>query len=129
MWQDPPLDENLTVLDAVLAAPTPVMAAVREYERALALLDSHSRHTMGDPQGSGATSSDSLNGATGAGRGGGLSVREKEAVLQRAMEKVEALGAWDVASEAQKLLALLDVGFLDRKVGQCPQGASVLFVV
>ena len=32
---DPILDSNLTVLDAVLAAYTPVMNAVRNYERAL----------------------------------------------------------------------------------------------
>lgn len=86
--QDPVLDGELTILDAVLAADTPVMAAVREYEKALA-----KQAVMG-------ASED----------------KEIQDMVQNAMEKVEALGAWAVAAEAEKLLEILGVGFLDRQV-------------
>eukprot|EP00897_Mesotaenium_endlicherianum_P010397 jgi/Mesen1/9386/ME000613S08762 len=94
--QDPEIDDSLTVLDAVFAADTPVMSAVREYERAVA---KQAAAVPGSPE-----------------------ERACNAALQAAMDNMDALQAWDVASEAEKLLEILGVGFTDRQVATLSGG-------
>ncbi|CAI5512832.1 unnamed protein product [Closterium sp. Naga37s-1] len=78
--QDPDLPASLSLLDAVLSADNAAMRAVREYERAAQRMKGR------DPTPS------------------------EAAALQRAMDGVEAMGAWDVVAEAEKLLEILGLG-------------------
>jgi ATPase subunit of ABC transporter with duplicated ATPase domains len=81
------MDDSATVLEAVLSADTPTMAAVREYEKAAAGMA-----CAGDAK--------------------------SDKKFQTAMEKMDALQAWDVASDARQLLEVLGVGFFDQRVRQ-----------
>lgn len=87
------MDGDATILEAVISADTPLMAAVRQYEKAAASM---------------------AKGNGGAG--------DKQ--FQAAMEKMDALQAWDVASEARQLLDVLGVGFYDQRVRNCGKRAD-----
>eukprot|EP00899_Mesostigma_viride_P016613 jgi/Mesvir1/24953/Mv16926-RA.1 len=76
--QDPRLPEDALVLEAVLAADTPTMAAVREFEAA------------------------SIAAGTDGAKG-----NER---LQRAMQAMDAMGAWTLQASAHKVLDRLGVG-------------------
>ncbi|CAI5477964.1 unnamed protein product [Closterium sp. Yama58-4] len=78
--QDPDLPSHLSLLDAVLSADNAAMRAVREYERAAQRMKGR------DP------------------------TPAEAAALQRAIDGVEAMGAWDVVAEAEKLLEILGLG-------------------
>ncbi|GJP35507.1 hypothetical protein CLOM_g20018 [Closterium sp. NIES-68] len=78
--QDPDLPGSLSLLDAVLSADNAAMRAVRDYERAAQRMKGR------EPSPS------------------------DIAALQRAMDGVEAMGAWDVVAEAEKLLDILGLG-------------------
>ncbi|CAI5530135.1 unnamed protein product [Closterium sp. Naga37s-1] len=106
--QDPDLPASLSLLDAVLSADNAAMRAVREYERAAQRMKGRG------------VREEALS-VLSADNAAMRAVREYEraaqrmkgreaAALQRAMDGVEAMGAWDVVAEAEKLLEILGLG-------------------
>ena len=84
--QNPHFEDGITVLEQVFNSTSPVMNAIRDYERAIQALNNASRDGV---------------------QGEALKIKEKELIAFT--QKMDVMGAWDVESEAKNILTRLGI--------------------